>query len=483
MNNNKQANNKQVASAPQKSNAQKPNKVKTKSSAKTVQLDQGLLSGKSKVSKLNGWPLIRQLVGKENERSLRFLVSPGDGAPISGFPDAVYTDSGILHLKTSDTIAMPSVFTEDTWNLTLLHFPSPDLPLIAYATPGSAELLFYGTTPTSVDALQSLEYSESTNEYRPSGLITSSTTWCMAYTFPTFKPEYVKGVDNGSSLERTPGFISPAANSAFIHGSPTHTIALGSTIDTEVRSFRCLGSSLTTHLVADAFSNRGVVYSKKLQHLVPETTQNYLINAVAPAGGTRQYIGTARSNVVSDLPATLADFVANSPYYLGEAADGSYTVSEYNPNGVTITSPVQQRSVLAFPTTDILYTASLNAIITSSTSYGEAVFPVSNLVDYNFTPTITVYRGISKLASVNVKVSMGCEIAALPESPYAAIIHETPELNVVYAEVMEALMRHINPGYPASYNDFFTELKKIGKTALEVFQQVAPFMKLISKMA
>jgi hypothetical protein len=439
--------------------------------------------------------VLERVVGKEAMNSLTFAMSPGDKTADCGMPDGAMPTSVVMNLHANYNIAATPAMVSagGTYNIAVLTLPSPNMPAIAMVYNGTADWTSFANTASFGTGF----VNEGVNFQ---GFPNAANATNKYYTFQTSNLEIMKPPQVPAPV--TPchwplvDFSCPAENST---GTPLATaatmyypVALGSNFNANVQNWRVLGQSATLDLVGSALNAQGEVFSRPLSRVLPNrfgfARYNVFDDNSLATSGQDLVNGFARHYLLDNLPRNSSELVQSAQTFVAPAVGGAYVVSRYCSGGSPYYSADEDRGALALSTlvtattvkelTQLagypmfLLTAQGSGGGTNNTYFG----PISQAMDCGWTPTLTIFEGLSVLTSVNLKLNMGLEVTPTTTGTLAGVARDCPIPSSMYSSVLEGLMRELPPALPASANWEWSEIGSFLKTALEVVVSVAPWI-------
>jgi len=210
-------------------------------------------------------------------------------------------------------------------------------------------------------------------------------------------------------------------------------------------AYRGVFKGLTTHLVASALNDSGLVYgaqwASKPDH-----------SAVSPnAGAVIQYLE------YSQTPATPQELEAQVPgTVMFNARHGMYTPFKY-------IDPVHLYT--SSETNNLNNAASKHGhVVMITDTYGEQELTTHRCSDVvNFTVGMQMYRGLASNASVHVHIREGLEVIPSTTSPWTAFTETSAYYEPRVMEKVVQVQQQLALSFPANYNDLSGILGAISK--------------------
>jgi len=420
------------------------------------------------------WGNFRSHFGNAAVDTLEFALSPAENSACNGFADDQFTKSATLtKTDVATSFPCPDIFKtsspNSTWSLTLVMLPSVDTPLLSIAINDD---LVTDTIPWGC--------LESCGQSDVAGYISN------VHRFSDCRGELVQPATYTAAGLNLPSSIQAGA---WTENNKRFVVYETSNQDQTVASSRLCGMSLTSYLSANSTQNKGTVYSTQLTQLADPKSVNFPTTSFdaaevnqTPALYNKDVI-SANTNVLTGLPGSINE-LDQSGLYVGEAYDGNYTVAKFMGN-TCAKSIYDHRAILGFQdpakpkTVDSPICVRNKAHISSfdgSQPTVEAYVIEMLALDRSFTPILVHYANLDQSATVKLKMVMGIEFTAVPNSSYHYLMHPALDMCAEYCMLLKGLSAKLPPGAPKSANDFWTTFKSIAATLLSVVSHVAPVL-------
>jgi len=442
---------------------------------------------------------LERIIGHDGVTAFDFAMSPADFDCTVGLPDGAMPKSIPLTLKMEFT--MSTTTTSPNWNLAILSLPSIDFPVICIGYPtGGSPWKFFNSFGNIVALTPTLSEGTSTTMINYAGVIYS----VYIPQWPATQIDTVRGPTVAYNSAQG-NFTAPAGWPAMTYYNSDGSLSgantvkgflgIGTTQSNAIQSWRCCGMSVTTELVASALTNEGMVTCRPLSRSARQGSMTGIMQAVYDQTG-----GTAVSAVSSyvscpgfsldNLPQSRSDLVAAELSYSNVAHKGSYVISRYMGGAKTFLDTDVDRGCLSLSyysvnaggdekDANFLVSGSINPLLNQGTGGTDGLIlaaPIVLGVDQNWTPTMTIYEGIDKAASVDVKLIMGVQCTATSNGSYASVGKIVAQPSLMFPQVLASTMKAIPPGFEAAENWEWADVGRWLKTGLDVVAAIAPFL-------